>query len=162
MPGASDGRLMMGMMIRVMRFHSSLRWIGITGWTFKTQTVRFSGPVLKLKLFWNGTLIRSATGFCVFFARSVLLSSFPLVGAAACSAWSGLARRTANINTAHRLPSRPTTLQDRVAQTARALLVAGVRPHRAVVARRLGMSQRSLQRGLEAEGTTFRAAQESV
>jgi hypothetical protein len=26
-----------------------------------------SEPVLKLKLFWNGTLIRSATGFCVFF-----------------------------------------------------------------------------------------------
>jgi AraC-like DNA-binding protein len=54
------------------------------------------------------------------------------------------------------------TLQDRIAQTARALLAAGVRPHRAVVARRLGVSQRSLQRGLEAQGTTFRAVQESV
>jgi AraC-like DNA-binding protein len=54
------------------------------------------------------------------------------------------------------------SLQDRVAQTTRALLAAGVRPHRAVVARRLGMSQRSLQRGLEAEGTTFRGVQESV
>jgi len=54
------------------------------------------------------------------------------------------------------------SLQDRVAQTARALLAAGVRPHRAVMARRLGMSQRSLQRGLEAEGTTFRAVHESV
>jgi len=54
------------------------------------------------------------------------------------------------------------SLQDRVAQTARALLAAGVRPHRAVVARRLGVSQRSLQRGLEAERTTFRAVQESV
>jgi AraC-like DNA-binding protein len=54
------------------------------------------------------------------------------------------------------------SLQDRVAQTARALLAAGVRPHRAVVARRLGMSQRSLQRGLEAEGTTFRAVHDSV
>jgi AraC-like DNA-binding protein len=54
------------------------------------------------------------------------------------------------------------SLQDRVAQTARALLAAGVRPHRAIVARRFGMSQRSLQRGLEAEGTTFRAVQESV
>jgi AraC-like DNA-binding protein len=54
------------------------------------------------------------------------------------------------------------SLQDRVVQTARALLAAGVRPHRAVVARRLGRSQRSLQRALEAEGTTFRAVQESV
>jgi AraC-like DNA-binding protein len=54
------------------------------------------------------------------------------------------------------------SLQDRVAQTARALLAAGVRPHRALVARRLGMSQRSLQRGLEAEGTAFRAVQESI
>src|SRR5262249_29451479 len=54
------------------------------------------------------------------------------------------------------------SLQDRVVQTARTLLAAGVRPHRALVARRLGMSQRSLQRGLEAEETTFRAVQESV
>jgi AraC-like DNA-binding protein len=53
-------------------------------------------------------------------------------------------------------------LQDQVAQTARALVAAGMRPQRAVVARRLGMSQRSLQRGLEAEGTTFRGVQESV
>jgi AraC-like DNA-binding protein len=53
-------------------------------------------------------------------------------------------------------------LQDRVVHTARALLAAGVRPERAIVARRLGMGQRSLQRGLEAEGTTFRAVQESV
>src|SRR5262249_8440508 len=55
-----------------------------------------------------------------------------------------------------------TSLQDRVAQTARVLLADGVRPHRADVARRLGMSQRSLQRGLEAEGTTFRAVHDSV
>jgi AraC-like DNA-binding protein len=54
------------------------------------------------------------------------------------------------------------SLQDRVVHTARALLAEGVRPHRALVSRRLGMSQRSLQRGLEAEGTTFRAVQESV
>jgi hypothetical protein len=73
MPGASDGWLMTGMIVRVMRFHWSVSLIGITGWTFRTHTVRFSGPVLKLKLFWNGTLIRSATGFWVCFARSVAL-----------------------------------------------------------------------------------------
>ena len=54
------------------------------------------------------------------------------------------------------------SLQDQVTQTARALLASGVRPQRVLVARRLGMSQRSLQRGLEAERTTFRAVQESV
>src|SRR5262249_53202711 len=54
------------------------------------------------------------------------------------------------------------SLQERVAQAARALLAAGVRPERAVVARRLGMSARSMQRGLEAERTTFRAVRESV
>jgi AraC-like DNA-binding protein len=54
------------------------------------------------------------------------------------------------------------SLQERVAQAARALLAAGVRPERAVVARRLAMSERSMQRGLEAERTTFRAVRESV
>src|SRR5215468_2291252 len=53
---------MMGTMVRVMRFQSSVSLIGITGWMFRSQTLRFSGPVLKLKLFWNGTLMRSATG----------------------------------------------------------------------------------------------------
>src|SRR5499426_3467374 len=79
-PGATDGRLMMGTMVLVMRFQSSVKWIGITGSMFRSQIVRFSGPVLKKKLFSNGTLIRSATGFCVFFARSVLLSSSLLAG----------------------------------------------------------------------------------
>jgi AraC-like DNA-binding protein len=54
------------------------------------------------------------------------------------------------------------SLQERVAQAARALLAAGVRPERAVVARRLAMSERGMQRGLEAERTTFRAVRESV
>jgi hypothetical protein len=90
----------MGTIVRVMRFQSSVRWIGITGWMFRSQTLRFSGPVLKLKLFWNGTLMRSATGFCVFFARSELLSSPPLAGVAACSARSGFASNTAAITDA--------------------------------------------------------------
>jgi hypothetical protein len=54
------------------------------------------------------------------------------------------------------------SLQERVAQAARAPLAAGVRPERAVVARRLVMSERSMQRGMEAERTTFRAVRESV
>src|SRR5262249_33951672 len=54
------------------------------------------------------------------------------------------------------------SLQERVAHVARALLAAGVRPERAVVARPLVMSERSMPRGLEAEGTTFRTVRESV
>jgi hypothetical protein len=63
---------------------------------------------LKLKLFWNGTLIRSATGFCVFFARSALLSLSAPDGAAGCSARSGLARRprSSTLPLAHRFRSR--------------------------------------------------------
>jgi AraC-like DNA-binding protein len=49
-----------------------------------------------------------------------------------------------------------------VIDTLFGLWATGVRPHRAVVARRLAMSKRSLQRGLEAEGTTFRAVHESL
>lgn len=49
-----------------------------------------------------------------------------------------------------------TPLQRRVHQVARALLARNVRPERARVARRLGMSDRTLQRALEREGTTFK------
>jgi hypothetical protein len=99
---------MMGTMVRVMRFQSSVSLIGTTGWMFRIQTLRFSGPVLKLKLFWNGTLMRSATGFCVFLARSVALSLSPVDGAAGCSARSGLASSTATINRANHAPARVT------------------------------------------------------
>src|SRR5262245_49610261 len=37
-PGASDGWLMMGMIVRVMRFKLSVSLIGITGCTFMTHT----------------------------------------------------------------------------------------------------------------------------
>ena len=75
LPGKSDGWLMIGMIVRVIRFQSSLIGMGITGWTLRIQTVSSLVPVLKLKLFWNGTLIRLATGFCVSLARSVTLFS---------------------------------------------------------------------------------------
>ena len=84
--------MMIGMMMRVMRFQSSVSLIGITGWMLRSQTLRFSGPVLKLKLFWKGTLIRSATGFCVCLARSVSLWVSPPDGAACWSARSRPAR----------------------------------------------------------------------
>jgi hypothetical protein len=44
MPGASGGWLMMGMMVRVIRFQCSVSLIGITGCTLTIQTERRSGP----------------------------------------------------------------------------------------------------------------------
>ena len=38
-PGPTEGRLMIGVMTRVMRFQSSVILIGITGWTFSTYAV---------------------------------------------------------------------------------------------------------------------------
>jgi len=52
--------------------------------------VRLNGPVLKLALLWNGTLTRSAIGFCDCFARS---GTWPLKGrqhdVAHGSVWQG-------------------------------------------------------------------------
>ena len=53
-----------------MMFQSLLISIGITGWILRMFCVPFSGPKLKLVLFWNGTLIRLPTGFCASFASS--------------------------------------------------------------------------------------------
>jgi AraC-like DNA-binding protein len=53
-------------------------------------------------------------------------------------------------------------LRVRVVDTMRRLLAHGVRPERAGVARRLGMSERTLQRGLEREGTTFKRERDAV
>jgi hypothetical protein len=72
-PGASAGCQVSGKIVRVIRFQSSLRWIGTTGWMFRMFWVPFNGPKLKLVLFWNGTLIKSATGFCNSLASSVAL-----------------------------------------------------------------------------------------
>src|SRR6185503_11838437 len=80
--GNSDGRLMIGMMVRVMRFQSAFSLIGITGWTLRIQTISSLLPAPTLKLFWKGTLMRSATGFWVFLASSVALSVAAKVGSA--------------------------------------------------------------------------------
>src|SRR5574342_1352976 len=61
--GKREGWLIMGMMVRVMRFKSSVSLMGRTGWTLRMYTVASFVPVLKLKLLWKGTLMRSATGF---------------------------------------------------------------------------------------------------
>src|SRR5262245_532206 len=72
--GNSEGWLMMGVIMRAIRFQFSVRWRGITGWTLRTYTIRSLLPAPKLKLFWKGTLMRSATGFWVFLASSDSLS----------------------------------------------------------------------------------------
>lgn len=56
----------------------------------------------------------------------------------------------------------PTTLNERVADVLRAALAGGVRADRTTVARRLGMSDRTLQRGLTSEQTTFRSVRDGV
>lgn len=55
-----------------------------------------------------------------------------------------------------------TTFRDEVADTARVLLSAGQRADRATVARRLGMSDRTLQRSLGEERTTFKEVRDEV
>ncbi len=73
------------MIVRVMMFQSSFTEIGITGWMLRMFCVPFSGPKLRLVLFWNGRLIRLPTGFCASFASSSALIS-ACAGAAASSA----------------------------------------------------------------------------
>ncbi|MGH7894404.1 MAG: AraC family transcriptional regulator [Candidatus Binatia bacterium] len=54
------------------------------------------------------------------------------------------------------------TLREQVADVTRMLLASGVRADRTTVARRLHVSTRTLQRGLEGEHTTFRAVRDAV
>ncbi len=82
-PGPSDGCEITGRMVRVMTFQSLSISIGITGWMFRMFCVPFSGPKLKLVLFWNGTLIRLPTGFCASFASSSADISAPAGAASA-------------------------------------------------------------------------------
>src|SRR5689334_15932785 len=88
--GPSDGFQITGTMVRVMMFQSLLTEIGITGWMLRMFWVPFSGPKLRLVLFWNGKLIKLPTGFCASFANSSSLNS-----ARACVAASAARRKTA-------------------------------------------------------------------
>jgi AraC-like DNA-binding protein len=54
------------------------------------------------------------------------------------------------------------TLREQVAKQARELLAAGLRAHGVTVARRLGMSARTLQRRLREEEATFRGVRDAV
>jgi AraC-like DNA-binding protein len=54
------------------------------------------------------------------------------------------------------------SVHDRVTDAIRAQLVAGIPPDRAAVARRLHVSERTLQRQLEQESTTFKVLRDSV
>src|SRR5271170_3099566 len=66
---------MTGTMVRMMRFQCSSSEMGITGWMFTLYCMAWLGPMPKSQLFWKGTLIRFATGFWSFLARSA--SSLP-------------------------------------------------------------------------------------
>ena len=69
---------MTGTIVREIRFQCLLIEIGMTGWKFsvylKPSLLR---PPPHSKLFWKGTLISAATGFCSFLASSAASSSSP-------------------------------------------------------------------------------------
>ena len=56
-----------------MTFQSLLMETGMTGWMLAVYFIASAGPMPKSQLFWIGTLIRSATGFWSFWARSAFL-----------------------------------------------------------------------------------------
>src|SRR3954466_7532222 len=57
-------------MVRVIRFQPPPILNGTTGWKLRTFCVLPRSPTPKLTLSWNGTLIRSAIGFCACFASA--------------------------------------------------------------------------------------------
>ena len=61
-PGVNAGREMMGRMVRVMMFQSSLIGEGITGWMLSTFCAAVEGPILKYAFSWSGTLMRFRHG----------------------------------------------------------------------------------------------------
>jgi AraC-like DNA-binding protein len=53
-------------------------------------------------------------------------------------------------------------VRDMAADVVRTLLVDGIRPDLSIVARRLGMSERTLKRRLSEEGATFKTVRDNV
>src|SRR5271154_274873 len=84
---------MTGIIVREIRFQSSLNLIGMTGWMLAVYLKALAGPMPKSQLFWIGTLMRLATGLsvcltssasfaaCAAAASAAVLESSPAVGA---------------------------------------------------------------------------------
>jgi len=106
-----------------------------------------------------------AFGCSVYFGRSDDRIVFP-----SSSLWT--APRFANRSIAEEIEkfstalgsriAQNTTISERAEQATRALLASGVRAKSETVGRRLGMSNRTLQRRLAEEGTNFRAMRDAV
>ena len=80
---------MMGVIQRMIRFQLSLTFTGITGWMFNTSWVRYPGSMPKLLLFWTGTLMRLATGFCAAFLNASVFAAAAGVASVATEVPSG-------------------------------------------------------------------------
>src|SRR3954468_20240187 len=93
-----------------MTFQFGFRWMGITGWIFRISWVPLFGPTLKLALFWNGTLIRSAIGFCSFSASDGLSSEGADAGAV-CAHAGPAGRLSVEINPMPTVYLRATSLK---------------------------------------------------
>src|SRR5271165_1565101 len=90
---------MTGMMVRMIRFQSLLMEIGTTGWMLALYCIALAGPMPKSQLFWMGTLMRAATGFWSFLARSASWDCWssavpPPEAEASADAEAGLASET--------------------------------------------------------------------
>ena len=74
---------MTGRMVRMMRFQSLLMENGTTGWMLAVYFIALAGPMPKSQLFWIGTLMRLATGFCEFLRQFGFLRFLVIPRAAA-------------------------------------------------------------------------------
>ena len=167
-PGWSAGIEITGRIVRVMMFHSLLTEIGITGWMLRMFCVPFSGPKLRLVLFWNGTLIRLPTGFCASLASSSALIS-ACTGAAETSAIAATADQrdlkqgdmTCSITIEDSLPHSPRRRRRHRAQLRRHLRRRGhcvgeepLEPRAEIVEARLAI-RRAQQAALRAFAPAF-------